>query len=172
MQASATWRIKNAYVLAEGIAKSKVFVNDANGAAAPGFAVFNARVGGRAAFGRPWLSPVLGVQNLFDKHYVGSVAVNAAGATIAATKLAGVSATEFDAVATIGERPVASIVGNVISEAPPTIDEMIPPTNPTAASNPIVAASITVALLQGSIATSTSSGCRTRTRSAGVMPTR
>ena len=86
MQASATWRIKNAYVLAEGIAKSKVFVNDANGAAAPGFAVFNARVGGRAAFGRPWLSPVLGVQNLFDKHYVGSVAVNAAGATIAATK--------------------------------------------------------------------------------------
>jgi iron complex outermembrane receptor protein len=86
VQASATWRFKSAYVLAEGVAKSKVFVNDANGAAAPGYAVFNARVGGRAAFGRPWLSPVVGVQNLFDKHYVGSVAVNAAGATIAATK--------------------------------------------------------------------------------------
>jgi len=73
-------------VVAEGIAKSKVFVNDANGAAAPGFAAFNARLGARAAFGRPWLSPVIGVQNLFDRHYVGSVAVNAAGATIAATK--------------------------------------------------------------------------------------
>ena len=86
VQASATWRVRSAYVLAEGIAKAKVFVNDANGAAAPGFTVFNARVGGRAAFGRPWFSPVVGVQNLFDRHYVGSVAVNAAGATIAATK--------------------------------------------------------------------------------------
>ena len=61
-------------------------MNDANAAAAPSFAVFNARVGGTAAFGKPWLSPVVGVQNLFDRHYVGSVAVNAAGATIAATK--------------------------------------------------------------------------------------
>jgi outer membrane receptor protein involved in Fe transport len=50
------------------------------------FSVFNARVGGTAVFGRSWLSPVMGVQNLFDKHYVGSVAVNAAGATPAATK--------------------------------------------------------------------------------------
>jgi hypothetical protein len=50
------------------------------------FGVFNARVGGTAVFGRPWLTPVFGVQNLFDKHYVGSVAVNAAGATPAATK--------------------------------------------------------------------------------------
>src|SRR6185503_18619458 len=68
VQASATWRIKSAYVLGEAVAKSKVFVNDANGASAPGFAVFNARVGGRAAFGRPWLSPVVGFQNLFDRH--------------------------------------------------------------------------------------------------------
>ena len=30
-------------------------------------------------------SPVIGVQNLFDKHYVGSVAVNAAG-TLATAK--------------------------------------------------------------------------------------
>jgi len=106
VQASATWRVGRAYLLAEGIAKSRVFVNDANtltqlsvpcpGAVGttPGcrlkdptaFSVFNARVGGTAVFGRPWLSPVIGVQNLFDKHYVGSVAVNAAGATPAATK--------------------------------------------------------------------------------------
>lgn len=106
VQASATWRFGKAYVLAEGISKSRVFVNDANtltqlSIPCPGatfttaschlsdptaFTVFNARVGGTAVFGRPWLSPVVGVQNLFDKHYVGSVAVNAAGATPAATK--------------------------------------------------------------------------------------
>ncbi|MEO9038095.1 MAG: TonB-dependent receptor, partial [Gemmatimonadaceae bacterium] len=85
-QAAATWHLRSAFVVAEGIAKSRVFVNDANAAAAPGFAVFNARVGARAAFGRPWLTPVVGVQNLFDTHYVGSVAVNAAGATVGATK--------------------------------------------------------------------------------------
>ena len=39
-------------------------------AAAPGFAVFNARVGAHAALGRPWLSPVIGVQNLFDTHWI------------------------------------------------------------------------------------------------------
>ncbi len=85
-QASATWHVHSAFATFEALAKSKVFVNDANAAAAPGFAVFNVRVGGHAAFGRPGLSPVIGVQNLFDTHYVGSVAVNAAGATVAATK--------------------------------------------------------------------------------------
>jgi iron complex outermembrane receptor protein len=86
LQASATWRFSHAFVLGEAVTKSKVYVNDANAAAAPAFAVFNARVGGTAVFGRPWLSPVFGVQNLFDKHYVGSVALNASGATAAATK--------------------------------------------------------------------------------------
>ena len=86
LQASTTWHLAHAYVLGEVIAKSKVFVNDANAAAAPGFGTFNARIGGTAVFGRPWLSPVLGVQNVFDHHYIGSVAVNAAGATVAATK--------------------------------------------------------------------------------------
>ncbi|HEY4215743.1 MAG TPA: TonB-dependent receptor [Gemmatimonadaceae bacterium] len=86
LQTSATWRFAHAFVLGEAVMKSKVYVNDANAAAAPAFAVFNARVGGTAVFGRPWLSPVLGVQNLFDKRYVGSVAINAAGATPAATK--------------------------------------------------------------------------------------
>ena len=104
VQASATWRVGKAFVLAEGIAKSRVFVNDANtltqlsvpcsaGSTAlcrlhdpTAFSVFNVRVGGTAVFGRPWLSPVIGVQNAFDKHYVGSVAVNASGATPSATK--------------------------------------------------------------------------------------
>jgi iron complex outermembrane receptor protein len=86
IQAAATWRFSHAYVVGEAQAKSQVFVNDANDAAAPSFAIFNARLGGTAVLGKPWLSPVIGVQNLFDRHYVGSVAVNASGASIAATK--------------------------------------------------------------------------------------
>lgn len=88
-QASATWHVRDAFLLAEGIAKSQVYVNDANAAAAGSFAIMNARVGATAAFGRPWLSPVVGVQNLFDRHYIGSVAINAAppaGGTLATTK--------------------------------------------------------------------------------------
>ena len=85
-QASTTWRFPpRMFVVAEWLAKSKVFVNDQNLAAAPGYAVTNVRVGGTAVFGRPWLSPVVGVQNLFDRRYVGSVAVNAAG-TLATAK--------------------------------------------------------------------------------------
>jgi iron complex outermembrane receptor protein len=86
LQASGTWRFSHIFVLGEAVMKTKVFVNDANDAAAPAFAVYNARIGGTAVFGRPWLSPVFGVQNLFDKHYVGSVAINASGASPATTK--------------------------------------------------------------------------------------
>jgi iron complex outermembrane recepter protein len=86
LQAAATYHFTRGFVVAEGIAKSQVYVNDANSAAASGFAIFNFRAGGTAAFGRPWLSPVFGVQNLFDRRYIGSVAVNASGATVAATK--------------------------------------------------------------------------------------
>jgi hypothetical protein len=35
--------------------------------AAPAFAIVNARAGGIASFGKPWLSPVFGVQNAFDR---------------------------------------------------------------------------------------------------------
>jgi iron complex outermembrane receptor protein len=85
-QASATWRLPHGYIVGEVSAKSRVWVNDANVAAAPGYAVFNLRAGGLAIFGRPWLSPVLGVQNLFDHHYAGSVAINASGSSVAGTK--------------------------------------------------------------------------------------
>jgi iron complex outermembrane receptor protein len=85
-QAAATWHLRHGFVVAEGVAKSQVWVNDANSAAAPGFAVFNLRAGATASFGKPWLSPMVGVQNLFDRHFIGSVAINASGASIAATK--------------------------------------------------------------------------------------
>lgn len=84
-QASATWRAGHAFAVGEWVAKSRVYVNDANAATAPGFAIVNARLGATAVFGRPWLAPVLGVQNLFDRKHVGSVAVNAAG-TVATAK--------------------------------------------------------------------------------------
>jgi iron complex outermembrane receptor protein len=86
VQATATWHLPRAFVVSEAIAKSRVFVNDANATSAPGFAVFNLRAGATASFGKPWLSPMIGVQNLFDRKYVGSVAINASGASIAATK--------------------------------------------------------------------------------------
>lgn len=77
LEASATYRYRNAFATAEVISNSSQFVNDPNNARADGFTLVNLRLGGVAAFGRPWLSPVLGIQNLFDTKYVGSVAVNA-----------------------------------------------------------------------------------------------
>jgi iron complex outermembrane receptor protein len=86
IQADATLHFHGGYLVAEGLAKSKVWANDANAAAAPGFAVFNLRFGGTAAFGHPQLTPVVAVQNLFNRSYVGSVAINAAGANVDVTK--------------------------------------------------------------------------------------
>jgi iron complex outermembrane receptor protein len=86
LQAAATWHLSRGFVVAEGISKSRVYVNDANAASAPGYAILNLRAGSTIGFGRPWFSPVFGVQNVFDRRYIGSVAVNAAGASVAATK--------------------------------------------------------------------------------------
>ena len=79
IQTSVAYRHRFGFALVEWLAKDKIFVNDANLAAAPGYALVNLRVGGRAAFGKPWLAPVFGVQNALDRKYVASVAVNAAG---------------------------------------------------------------------------------------------
>ena len=78
LQASVTWKHRGFYATAEGVAATSIFANDANSVEAPGYGVLNLRIGGSAAFGRSWLSPVLGVQNVFDKRYVASVVVNAA----------------------------------------------------------------------------------------------
>ena len=78
-QSSATVRRGSYFLTLEGLAKSGLFVDDANTARTEGFATFNARAGGIALGRLPWLSPVVAVQNVFDRKYVGSVAVNAAG---------------------------------------------------------------------------------------------
>jgi len=77
-QGSATYHVHNLFATVEGQAKSSQFVDDPNTAKAAGFFVMNVRVGGTALFGRPWLAPTIGLQNVFDKHYVSSVAINAA----------------------------------------------------------------------------------------------
>lgn len=78
LQLAATWRAHGAFVTAESITKSSVWVDDGNTASAAAFTVANLRAGATAAFGRPWLAPVVGVSNLFDRTYAGSVAINAA----------------------------------------------------------------------------------------------
>ena len=79
VQASATWRHTFFFATIEGLAKSAVYVDDANSARAAGFAVYNLRFGGEGLGTMAWVSPMVSIQNLLDKHYVGSVAINAAG---------------------------------------------------------------------------------------------
>jgi iron complex outermembrane receptor protein len=78
-QASVTWRTRRVFATSEVVGSTKVFVDDANSESADGYAIVNLRLGTTLGFGRPWLLPVFGVQNLFDKKYVGSVSVNASG---------------------------------------------------------------------------------------------
>ena len=64
----------------EGIAAGRTIADDANTQSAPGYGVVNIRVGGTTNFGTGTrISPTIGVQNLFDRRYVGSVVVNASG---------------------------------------------------------------------------------------------
>jgi iron complex outermembrane recepter protein len=69
------------FVVLEGLAKSRVWANDANSdsAFARSFQVMNLRLGRDLAFGQVRVAPVIGVNNVFDTKYVGSVAINAAG---------------------------------------------------------------------------------------------
>jgi iron complex outermembrane receptor protein len=79
LQASTTWRWSVLFLTVEGIASSRVLVDDANTNAAPGWAIANVRAGGRIPVGGTTIVPVVAVQNLLDRRYVGSVVVNAAG---------------------------------------------------------------------------------------------
>lgn len=79
LEASATWRLASAFATVEALAKSAVYVDDANSGRASGFAIYNVRLGAEGLGRLVWLAPVVTVQNLFDRRYVGSVAINAAG---------------------------------------------------------------------------------------------
>ena len=81
-QAAVTGRFsRGGFVTVEGLAKSRVWANDVNAdsAFAKSFQVFNARVGRDFSVGGVRVSPVVGVNNVLDTRYVGSVAINAVG---------------------------------------------------------------------------------------------
>ncbi|MDQ6829192.1 MAG: TonB-dependent receptor [Gemmatimonadota bacterium] len=78
-QASATWLRHDLYVTLEGITAGGMYVDDGNTARAAGYQIANMRLGSTGLFGNPWVAPVIGVQNLFDRRYVSSVSVNATG---------------------------------------------------------------------------------------------
>ncbi|HEY2378878.1 MAG TPA: TonB-dependent receptor [Gemmatimonadaceae bacterium] len=79
LEASATWRYSSEFATVEALAKSAVYVDDANSARAAGFTVYNLRLGADGLGHLPWVTPIFSVQNLFDKRYVSSLAINAAG---------------------------------------------------------------------------------------------
>jgi iron complex outermembrane recepter protein len=79
LQASMTWRRRGVFLTTEGVASSRVLVDDASSNTAAGWAVANARTGVRIPIGGTSLMPVVAVQNVFDRRYAGSVVVNAAG---------------------------------------------------------------------------------------------
>ncbi|HET9424576.1 MAG TPA: TonB-dependent receptor [Gemmatimonadaceae bacterium] len=70
----------NGFVIAEGVAKSRVWANDANTASAAAYQIFNARAGRDFTLASVRVSPTVGVNNLAGVKYVGSVAINATGA--------------------------------------------------------------------------------------------
>jgi iron complex outermembrane receptor protein len=79
-QASVTWTARHFHSTIEGIAAGRTLVDDANSASAAGYTTVNIRVGSTVPLGAgARISPTIGVQNLFDRRYVGSVSVNATG---------------------------------------------------------------------------------------------
>jgi iron complex outermembrane receptor protein len=67
------------FATAEGIASTRVLVDDANTASARGWAVANVRFGMQLPGGAVSSTAVASVQNVLDRRYAGSVVVNAAG---------------------------------------------------------------------------------------------
>jgi iron complex outermembrane receptor protein len=77
-QGSVTWVAGAVSATLEGIAASRTLADDANTAWAPGYGVVNVRVVGSIPIrGGPSITPTVGIHNLFDRKYVGSVSVNA-----------------------------------------------------------------------------------------------
>ena len=74
----ADWRFAPAWTAGVGLdARSKVYANDANTQAAPGYASTALSLGYRRQINTHWaLSAFARVDNVFDKNYIGSVIVN------------------------------------------------------------------------------------------------
>ena len=74
------------FAVAEWVMKSRVWVNDPNSVAAKSYDLLNLRAGRDIAIMGAVLSPMVAVNNVFDRRYVGSVAINATAAGTAAPK--------------------------------------------------------------------------------------
>jgi iron complex outermembrane receptor protein len=66
------------FAVLEGEGATTVLLDDANTSTGPGYTVANFRIGTEALARIPHVSATAGVQNLFDRHYASSIAVNAA----------------------------------------------------------------------------------------------
>jgi iron complex outermembrane recepter protein len=77
IQLSATRRFGRGFGVAEWQVKSRVWANDANTVFARRFDVLNLRAGHDLVMSRLVVAPTVAVNNVFDRRYVGSVAVNA-----------------------------------------------------------------------------------------------
>jgi iron complex outermembrane recepter protein len=78
-QASAAVRSLVGTLVTEATLADRMFVNDANSEASPGYAIINARLVSIASMGPSAAEITLGAQNIFNRRYVSSVNVNAAG---------------------------------------------------------------------------------------------
>jgi iron complex outermembrane receptor protein len=79
LQGSASLHLPFATLVTEANLADRMFVNDANSEASPGYAIFNARLVTLAALRRSGAEITVGAQNIFDTPYISSVSVNAAG---------------------------------------------------------------------------------------------
>ena len=79
LQTYLTWRPGRLFVSTEAIVTASAAADDANQVRIPGHEVVHLRAGGTPFRGASWFSPVIGVQNLFDRAYTPSVNVNATG---------------------------------------------------------------------------------------------
>jgi len=79
LQAWSTWRRKSWFTTIEASAVSRATANDAGSVLASGYAVWNWRAGLATvrAPGRLSIEPVVGVDNLFGRHFASSIVVNA-----------------------------------------------------------------------------------------------
>ncbi len=79
-QTAATYHFHTLFATAEGLLASSMFVDDGNTAPrSPSYGLVNLRTGGTAVFGIPWASVAFGLENVFDRRYISSVAINATG---------------------------------------------------------------------------------------------
>jgi Outer membrane receptor proteins, mostly Fe transport len=68
----------HAFAVLEGEGGGSVFLDDANSVKGPGYTVANVRVGSSFPIKTSALAVSAGIQNIFDRHYASSIAINAA----------------------------------------------------------------------------------------------